>query len=234
LYGLGANARAALDRKGEVVVSARLTGKGNPPKVGASRYDDRLPAVLVSPARAQALGLTPRSTVTAFVARRALTSQQRDAIDALRVVWIDKADVSHAQIDNAPDPAQLYALFAALALVVAILVILMSLALSAADTRDERDMLAVVGANPSTLRAVSARKAFVLAAVGAVLALPVGLLPAIVFVKAHVSYMRFAFPWLTVAVVTVGVPVGAAAAAWAGSAIALRYRPLRVSTLRYD
>ena len=94
--------------------------------------------------------------------------------------------------------------------------------------------MAVVGASPATLRATSARKAFILAFCGALLAIPVGFVP--VAEIAHGG--RFStgpqFPTITVLVLVVAMPLAAMVVTALGSAISLRVRPLRISTLRYE
>jgi len=71
-----------------------------------------------------------------------------------------------------------------LALALTLFVVAASLALAAAETRDERDVLSVVGAAPTMLRRASAHKAWLLSFLGAVLGIPVGFLPVVVFTRA--------------------------------------------------
>jgi ABC-type antimicrobial peptide transport system permease subunit len=123
------------------------------------------------------------------------------------------------------------------AVLIALIVLAMSLALSAAETRDERDVLLSLGARPSTMRAVSAYKAALLSAAGALVAIPTGFVPvAVVFVAitrsdqvAHVG-----FPWWTMVELVVLAPLLAAGVAFLGSAIAQAARPTRMSTFATD
>ncbi len=120
---------------------------------------------------------------------------------------------------------------------IALIVLAMSLALSAAETRDERDILVSLGARPSTMRAVSAWKAALLSAAGALVAVPTGFIPvAVVFlVVTHANEIaHIAFPWTTALELVVVAPIIAAVVAYAGSAIAQKARPTRMSTFATD
>jgi ABC-type antimicrobial peptide transport system permease subunit len=110
-----------------------------------------------------------------------------------------------------------------------------SLALAAAETRDERDVLAVVGAAPAVMRRTSAQKAAILTVMSALLAVPVGFLPAIVFTAADGRDSPWlVFPWRTVLLLLIAVPLVTAAATSITSTLALRVRPVRVSTMTFE
>ncbi|MBA2496608.1 MAG: hypothetical protein H0V33_05840 [Acidimicrobiia bacterium] len=112
--------------------------------------------------------------------------------------------------------------------------IAVSLALAASETRDERDVLVVAGAAPSTMRRTSGRKALLLSGLGAALAVPVGFLPVAVFTAVSSDDLPLVFPWRVVLLLLVAVPVVAAAVTTVGSGIVLRLRPVRVSTMAFD
>jgi ABC-type antimicrobial peptide transport system permease subunit len=114
-------------------------------------------------------------------------------------------------------------------------VVTVNLALSAAETRDERDVLAVVGASPATTRRTNGYKAGLICAMGALLAVPVGFLPVVVFLTAHDSvHLPIVFPWRMVALLVVALPVVAGLVTTGASAMALKLRPVRVSKMAFD
>jgi putative ABC transport system permease protein len=119
----------------------------------------------------------------------------------------------------------------------ALIVLAMSLALSAAETRDERDILVSLGARPSTMRAVSSWKAALLSASGALVAVPTGFIPVAVVYLAIAQpgeVAHIAFPWTTILQLVIAAPLIAAGVAYAGSSLAQRIRPTRMSTFATD
>jgi putative ABC transport system permease protein len=112
-----------------------------------------------------------------------------------------------------------------LALFLALAVTAVSLALTASDNRPDDVTLASLGAAPGTRRRLRAWEAWLLAASGMALAVPFGFLPAIAIVRAQGRHDPFVFPWLTVAIVVVAVPLLAAAIGWLSAR-----SPRRVST----
>ncbi|MBK5224734.1 MAG: FtsX-like permease family protein [Acidimicrobiia bacterium] len=116
-------------------------------------------------------------------------------------------------------------------------VVALGLALSAAETKDERDVLAAIGAPPRTLRRLAASKAAVLAVVGTVVGVPLGFVPTWVVVRASDSgydSMAVVFPWLQVGLLVVVVPLVATAATLLASGIALHTRPVQASSMAFD
>jgi hypothetical protein len=139
------------------------------------------------------------------------------------------------EASDAPSPFVLEAILSGVALALALFVVGVSLALAAAETRDERDVLAVVGAPPAVMRRTSAQKAVILTVMSAVLAIPVGFLPAVVFTAADGrSSPWLVFPWRTVLLLVIAVPLVTAALTSLASALALRVRPVRVSTMTFE
>jgi hypothetical protein len=196
--------------------------------------------VLVSPALVDELGVEPRDGAVAFVNDGPLTARHFDAIEALRDDWLfDEpatacCDVSAAWPDMGVNPVQVEFIMAGAALVFAVLVVGATLALAAAESRDERDVLTIAGVAPSTLARTAGAKAWLLAAIGALMALPVGLLPVAVFVAADDGVMQFVVPWRTVGLLAIVLPAIAAVAALTASATAQRIRPVRVSTAVFE
>jgi ABC-type antimicrobial peptide transport system permease subunit len=129
---------------------------------------------------------------------------------------------------------QVELIMAGLALLFAVLVVGASLALAAAETRDERDVLTVAGASPGTLARAAGARAWLLAGIGAAMALPVGLLPVAVFVLADDGRMQFVVPWRAIGLLAVALPAIVAVVALATSATAQWLRPVRVSTAVFD
>jgi len=85
------------------------------------------------------------------------------------------------------------------------------------------------------MRRTSAHKAVLLAVFGAALAVPVGFLPVVVFTAADRSATPFlVFPWRTVATLLLVVPVLIGLVTSGASTVALRLRPVRVSTMTFD
>jgi putative ABC transport system permease protein len=123
------------------------------------------------------------------------------------------------------------------AVLLALIVLAMSLALSAAETRDERDILVSLGARPATMRAVSSWKAALLSASGALVAVPTGFIPvAVVFlaIAQPGQVAHIAFPWTTILQLVIAAPLIAAGVAYAGSTLAQKIRPTRMSTFATD
>ncbi len=117
----------------------------------------------------------------------------------------------------------------AAAVLLSLLVVAIGLSLAAAESRDERDVLTVVGATPASLRRQAAARAAVLAGTGIVLGIPTGFVPAWMLyrVTTDEAYRTetIRFPWLVVVALLLAVPTIVAGVAWSGSAIAQRFRP---------
>jgi len=114
----------------------------------------------------------------------------------------------------------------AAAVVLAGIVVAVGLALAAADNKAERDVFAVVGARPSSLRRMAAWNAATMSLIGILIGVPVGFLPAWFVVGATNDSTRdLPFPWLFVAALVAIVPLVMLLTAWAGSAVAARWGP---------
>jgi hypothetical protein len=126
-----------------------------------------------------------------------------------------------------------------IALVFSLFVVGVSLALAAAESKDERDILTIAGAPPAALARSAGARAWLLAAIGGALAVPVGFLPVVVFSYASHDQLvdeRFplVFPGRTVLMLLVAVPAIVCAVSFASSATAQRLRPVRVSTATFE
>ncbi len=125
------------------------------------------------------------------------------------------------------------------ALLLILLVVAISLALSAAESRDERDVLNALGAKPATMKRVAGWKAGLVTLAGCLLAIPTGFLPMAAVTLANNSNDQVAqdavvFPWVTVGLLVVVIPLIAGLVGWFGSGIAQRLRPTHMSTLITD
>ncbi len=212
------------------------------PIVDGSRYHiGTLPSVLLTPAAATALDMATRRTDVVLRARHSLTSKQRDQIGGITEDQQDLIPASASVVLNyqftqpstAVDPLLLEWLLVGLALALTLFVVAVNLALSATETRDERDVLTVAGAGPGAMSRTNGYKAALLTAMGALLAVPVGLLPVAVFLAAS-DRAHFALPVWVIAVLVLALPVAAGAVTVAASALALRIRPVRISTMAFD
>jgi putative ABC transport system permease protein len=206
-----------------------------------------LPRLLVRPDSLERFGLASAPGPVLVRADDDLTDRQRDRIadivedyrfdlqeaNAGRQLGLD-VNVEWPYDRTSVNPLLLEAALAGTALVFTLFVVATGLALAAAETRDERDVLTVLGASPATMRSTSGRKAALLAVLGGALAVPVGFLPVVVFTVADEGGLPLVFPWRVVLLLVVAVPLVAAGVTTAGSALALRMRPVRISTMAFD
>jgi hypothetical protein len=149
----------------------------------------------------------------------------------------DEADHAIVDFTESPDlrPMVLAEVgLAAGSVLVTLGVIAAGLSLAGAETRRERELLMVSGAAPRTIAGINGRKAALVVVIGTLLALPVGLLPAWASLDAAGRQQAFAVPWRTVGLLVVAVPVMAGIGAGAASALALRRRPVAISTMAVD
>lgn len=198
--------------------------------------------VLISLALAEDQGLTPTEGALAYVSDEPLTDEQADDLENVRDDWQAQRpdgtdpylDLSARWPEGGPTPVQIELIMAGIALAFATLVVGTSLALAAAESRDERDVLTVTGAAPGALARTAGARAWLLAGIGAAMAVPMGLLPVAVYAAADDGAMVFVVPWRSIGVLAVALPVLVAAVALAASTMAQALRPVRVSTAVFD
>ena len=225
--------------------TAAVVGPG-PTRFGASG------GLLMTPERAAELGLVAAPAEVVLRAPQPLSAARIDELDQLSLQFQaeaeeaviaagDPLEVSSPRVWVGFEPARpattpglIETVPAAIALLFALLVVAVGLALAAAETRDERDVLAVLGAAPCTLRRASGGKAFLLTLLGGAVAVPVGLLPVAVVTRLLADDFPLVVPWRTIALIVVVVPVLAAAATSAATRVASRYRPVHISTASFD
>jgi ABC-type antimicrobial peptide transport system permease subunit len=206
--------------------------------------------LIVTPETAEKLGFTTGPGPTVLRNPQRFTSDEVAALDDIRdehdppkIVRAEPGSTTPRAVtlintyppSNAPSPFVLETILSGVALIFALFVVAVSLALASAETREERDVLSVVGAAPTTMRRTSAQKAIILTVMGALLAIPVGFLPVVVFTRADGRDDPWlVFPWRTVGLLVLAVPLITAAVTGTASTIALRFRPVHVSTMTFD
>lgn len=201
-----------------------------------------LPELLLTPAVAERYGFFTGPGDVILRTPKPLSSEQRYAVDEIIDDGVGSAaepgtaytNVTVYQPNGRPDALLLEGVLAAAALLFTLFVVAVSLALAAAETRDERDVLAVVGVAPALLRRTSGRSAILLTGLGALLAIPVGFLPIVVFTQADTTPLPLVFPWRIVALLLIAVPLIAGTVTYLGSAFSLWRRPVRISTMAFD
>jgi putative ABC transport system permease protein len=200
---------------------------------------------LVSPAHAAELGLEVGPPALFGRAAHDLTA---DEVEQIRLLWIDNGEqhrfaefplvVDQIVIDARCCPGggewTTWARLAAIggALLLTGLIVGLGMALWAAEGRDERATLVAVGASPRTLAALAASKAWILAVVGTLLAVPLGY-GTLYAVNRAVDNVTV-FPWLFAAAAVVALPLVIAAVTWLGSTLGQRARPVRSSRASLD
>ena len=182
------------------------------------------PLLIVPPVTWSGLGLGDGAPSELIVAPGPLTKAQRGMLNDLQNDVYDElpASVTFAgagpQVifeNHDPIPLSLIQLIlGAVALLLALGVTAVALSLAAVDNRPDDATLAALGAPPGTRRRVRAWEGFGLAAVGVVLAIPIGFLPAIAVRSQRDSGDPIVFPWSAVALLVVVLPLAAWAVGW--------------------
>jgi len=237
LAGLGAEQYSAVLRAGRAIhigagPRSRFLvprgGSGAPvvvvqgPRLGPFARDYLRETYLVSPATAAHLGVVNRQR------RNPLAVVQSDGpLSGAQLADLRRLNASDAGLaystaqrdvyvgfDNVPaDETDLgrlaYAVIVPVAIVLALLTALVGLSLTAAESRDERATLVAVGAGPAQRRRQNAWQALIVTAIGALLALPAGLVPAAVVLHAD-GAVPMQTPWPILAGLLFCVPLLAA------------------------
>ncbi|HUR85801.1 MAG TPA: FtsX-like permease family protein [Solirubrobacteraceae bacterium] len=205
------------DARGRVNVPATAVGVDRPLR-------QLFAAVVISPQTAARIRLAPDATQIVFRTPEALSAQQRTALRDLAVT-ADRAPRAQAvgaiTVAGTPRPvatASPQAAILAIAAALMLAVVAIGLALGAAEGKSDDVVLVALGADGSSRRRLRAAQAAILVAIGGLLALPAGLIPAAVIIRAgddiEGNPLQFAIHWPTVAAVLVAMPLLAAAAAW--------------------
>ena len=204
-------------------------------------YGTRL---LISEHEAEVLGLETLPAALLYGLPEPITEVQRDGLEDLQydngfIPGSSNLSVQWAYEQGGPTPLQVELILSGIALVFSLFVVGVSLALAAAESKDERDILTIAGAPPAALARSAGARAWLLAAIGGAMAVPVGFLPVIVFSYASHDQLvdeRFplVFPTRTVLMLLLVVPAIVAAVSFGSSAAAQRLRPVRVSTATFE
>ncbi len=196
-------------------------------------YLDGLP--LVAPATARRIGVRTSHFQTLLQMRtaRALTSSQRDRLTALSADDLgaqfsngDRDVYVNFQFAQPPSTSDVqlvtYEVILPAAMLLALLTVWIGLALTAAETRDERATFVAVGAGPAHRRCQNAWQAVLVTGLGALLAVPGGLIPAAIVLNSGDGGMATSIaispPWVILLALVVGLPLLAAG----GSALLTR------------
>ncbi|MCC5951521.1 MAG: hypothetical protein JJU45_05440 [Acidimicrobiia bacterium] len=213
--------------------------------VTSDRVAWRLPAMWVSPSVAERLDGVP-SSMWVVDTPDGLSAAQAGAVELLAddLRWQADADNGLGALIGQPSTAieisvgphdsgwtevqvRAAVLGGAVALMVAVMAL--SLALAGRDGREERVVLAAVGAGPRRLRAMSVTAAALTVGGAALVALPAGLAPvAAVAAASNVGLGELRVDWPTILALVVGAPLAAAAVTWAATSLRDRVRPVPV------
>jgi putative ABC transport system permease protein len=208
--------------------------------------------IYVTEGTVEELGLDTEQLATIFEASEPLTPGQRGALEDVQydtqTGGVEGAppesytSLEWGSPDSGPSPFQLELILSGVALLFSLFVVGVSLALAAAESKDERDILTIAGAPPGTLSRSAGARAWLLAVLGAAMAVPVGFLPVVVFARAQRrgsaalvgNDFPLVFPTRTVVLLLVVVPLVVALVSWLSSSTAQRFRPVRVSTAVFE
>lgn len=196
----------------------------------------------------EAASLDLRLARTTYIGRspQPLTDFQRTALNRANLSFFSGGLFADANADTPrylvtweyPNPshqispmAARWLLLAALLLVISTIVG-MGLALWAAEGRQERDQLVALGATPRTIASMAAVRAWFVSVTGGLVALPLG--AATLVIVAKVLGNGAPFPWITVEVILLGLPLAVSAGSMAASRIAQVVRPATGTSLSLD
>ena len=200
---------------------------------------------LITETKAAALGLPAREVEFLYTLPNRISEDQQVELGFLGSVLLKPDDSSRTSFPSlryssdrpALDSGIIEASIALGVLLITLLIVAIGLALSATEGKDERDVLVAIGARPGTLSSLSGLRAFALSAFGVLLAIPVGLVPSIVILRASQAGEQRPegpiVPWLTI-VLLLGIPVVAYVVARAASSVGRRLRPVRMSNFAFD
>ena len=202
-----------------------------------------LASFLITESKAAALGLPIREAGAQYILPKHLSEAQRVELSFLLYgnPVNDKAgtslNIGYSYFRPAIDSGIIEAVIALGVLLITLLIVTIGLALNATEGKDERDVLVAIGARPGTLSSLSGLRAFALSAFGVLLAIPVGLVPSIVVLRASQAGEQVpegpVVPWLTI-VLLLGIPVVAYVVARVSSGVGRRLRPVHMSNFAFD
>jgi putative ABC transport system permease protein len=193
-----------------------------------------IPSFVVSRQTAERLGLPGVTAPPRYLVRASdpLSSAQRDQLQQLKprlpvgtIWWAQAPPPQESEVLPGFRPVLLSLLL--VAGIIALGAVGVACALALVEARDDLTTLAAIGAAPRTTRRLVAAEAWLLAELGALLAVAAGLATSAVFTLATSTLrtlatstdyptpppMPFAVPWMLLAIVTLAIPVLAAAGA---------------------
>jgi putative ABC transport system permease protein len=176
--------------------------------------------VILPSALASKLGMTATTSNRLIVTPQALTTRDRAALYQLTNELIQRGDdlaIANGKQDGSfvnvrfePNPfwssTWILTLVTAGGLVLALLITAIALAMATVDNRADDATLTALGAGPDLSRKVRAWEGTLLSGLGVVLAVPMGMLPVLAVQSNHAYDYPIVFPWITVAILVLGVP----------------------------
>jgi putative ABC transport system permease protein len=230
----------ATERWGDIDLGERRTG-GYCSGSGPCK-ETRNAMIIMSVDRATSLGFEPIVPTTVIIAPQPLTLAQKKALRTLQGELVTEAEDDAAAAGKAFDygtapklgfefdesfPQSLtQVIVGGGALFLALLVTALALGLTAVDNRADDATLVALGAAPSVRRKVRAWEGTLLSGMGVVLAIPIGFLPSLVVGRARFARNPIVFPWITVGILLIIVPL----LAWLIGYVSAR-TPRRVANL---
>jgi hypothetical protein len=185
--------------------------------------ETRSAVIIMSADRAANLGFAPALPTTVIITPRPLTGAQKKLLQNLRGDLVGEAeDVAAAsgkvyQYGSAPvvgfefyhpfSQSLTQLIVGGAALFLALLVTALALGLAAVDNRGDDATLVALGAAPSVHRKVRAWEGTLLSGIAVVLAIPIGFLPSLVVGRARYARNPIVFPWITVGILLIVVPI---------------------------
>jgi putative ABC transport system permease protein len=208
-------------RLGDIELGQRSTGCYS--NVPGPCKETRGPVIFMSPERAASLGFAPTGPTAVIIAPEPLTTAQKKSLrelqDELVTEALDAAAAAGNPFDYGSAPQigfEFYKPFSqsltqlivgGAALFLALLVTALALGLAAVDNRGDDATLVALGAAPAVRRKVRAWEGTLLSGLGVVLAIPIGFLPSLVVGRARYARNPVVFPWITVGILVIIVPL---------------------------
>ena len=188
---------------------ARRSGcRPSPP---TSARTPRSAALIVSPATATKLGISPTLDERLLTLSRPAHQGEIDAARSLLLARSTHADgdfelTVHETLDDSKLLLVPLALLA-ISTLVTFGVTAISTSLSAAESKGDFATLSAIGAQPAVRRRLAIGQAAVLALLGGVLGIAAGLVPMAAVIAVRSDVLDFTVPWQVIALALVGVPV---------------------------
>ena len=178
-----------------------------PPSARGATYYPALPAAIVS---ADVAGLAKVTPLQVWERRLLIgdepftEAQVAAAGEAVSAV----GDELLLDVDQGPDALYQRIQWAAtlIGALAGLLIVVVAIALAATEARSDLRTLTAVGAGARTRRSVAAGRALLLSGLGGILAVPVGMVPALAVLSIAQFIVPVVIPWGAIAIVALGVP----------------------------